>query len=65
MSNEDEINWQFDALCAMRYDMDSDQVDLALERAGLDRNCTLDQAKAAVREYAQQTYYNMPLPPWV
>lgn len=59
------IDYRFDMSCAMRYDMDSDEVDAALEKAGLDRNCTVEQAKAAVREWANEHYYAVPLPPWV
>lgn len=36
-----------------------------LAKANLDRNCTLEQAQQAVREYANEHYYAVPLPPWV
>lgn len=61
----ENIDWKFDLSCAARYDMDSDEVDAALAKAGLDRNCTIEQAQRAVREYASEHYYAVPLPPWV
>lgn len=61
----EKIDWQFDYSC-MRYNMDSDDVDAALEAAGLDRNCTVEQAKQAVRQYATEQHFNQqPLPPWI
>lgn len=67
MSDILKIDWQFDMSCAMRFDMDSDDVDAALKTAGLTREtATPEQAKAAVRAYAIEHHYNQPgLPPWI
>lgn len=61
----ENIDWKFDLSC-MNLDMDSEDVDDALKAAGLDRNCTIEQAKQAVRQYATEQHFNQqPLPPWV
>ena len=40
---------------AMRYDMDSIDVDNALEEAGLDsKTCSVEDAKNAIREYTRK-----------
>jgi hypothetical protein len=61
------INWQFDMSAAERYDMDSDDVDAALEAANLTREtATIQQAQEACRKYAIEHHYNQPgLPPWI
>lgn len=61
----ENIDWKFDFSC-MNLDMDSEDVDAALAAAGLDRNCTIEQAKKAVRKYAaEHQVSHQPLPPWI
>jgi hypothetical protein len=61
----EKIGFEFDYACMQRYDLDSTDVDAALETAGLDRNCTIAEAKEAVKQYAVEHHFIQPLPRWI